>query len=101
MRGGKHGVARWGRRAPCRRAGCSPGAAPLSCRGGRRGEGRVLDDHEVLDGRHLIVCAKTPNTFGLASEEASIQRLWSRENGRSSLLEVTMYCRSSGAERLQ
>lgn len=37
-----------------------------------------------------------PNTFGSPSEEAAIQRRWSRENGRSSLLEVTMYWRSSG-----
>jgi len=37
-----------------------------------------------------------PNRFGCASAAASIQRRWSRENGRSSLLEVTMYGRSSG-----
>ncbi len=37
-----------------------------------------------------------PKTFERPSEEAAIQRRWSRENGRSSLLEVTMYWRSSG-----
>jgi hypothetical protein len=32
-----------------------------------------------------------PKTFGCPSAEAEIQRRWSREKGRSSLLEVTMY----------
>lgn len=37
-----------------------------------------------------------PKRFASPSEEAAIQRRWSRENGRSWLLEVTMYWRSSG-----
>ena len=89
------------RRGPCRRESRTAGAAPASPGAGAgAGNGECLMISR-LSTDSISSSVPKPKTFGLPSADAEIQRRWSRENGRSSLLEVTMYWRSSGSERLE
>ena len=72
--------------------GAAPGAP---CPGGAAGNGECL--MITSDSTDSISSSlPKPKVSGRPAAVASIQRRWSRENGRSSLLEVTMYWRSSG-----